>query len=87
MNDTIPTRAEMFAALHDPELDAIRAAQPDQIEFCPACARTAQVYLPGRWSIGPVYSCPTCKLRFTLTYDTAASDDPTVLRSKLVRVA
>lgn len=83
MNDL--TMAKIRAAFDDPEIDKIREAQPDQVEFCPDCAAAAQVYLPGRWSIGPTYCCPSCTLRFTLIYDTA--DDSMVLRSKIIRVA
>ncbi|MFT7025364.1 MAG: hypothetical protein ACJA07_004487 [Rhodococcus sp. (in: high G+C Gram-positive bacteria)] len=60
----------------------------DTIEFCPTCATEAHVYLPGRWSVGAVYRCPTasCSIRYRFRY-TADPADPRILGSVLVELS
>lgn len=62
------------------------ATTTDSIEFCPSCAREARVRIPGRWSVGIDYKCPTCPMRFTWHYQ-ADPDDPRVLGSVLVEMS
>lgn len=74
--------ASFAAAFDNPGLDAVRAAWPDQLGWCPSCVNPGGRPQPVP-DIGPTIRCAGCGVRWSWTWGRPTEDG----RLRGVRVA